>query len=257
MLTPAMALPVLLFVLLVLAAVVIALVARGRQRAPQRALTAAAASRPGWQGVPAPSGADLARRYRYQSPFSDPGPSFQDLMYGPLPGGAQAEVFHFTSTFRYPPQGPPQGPVQAPPPPPVVTRWTAAAVVFPRPLPHLLLQPGHDALPPGWPPGPGRSYDRAGCGPLWTGLRGYSSDPGAAAAVFTPEVLGRTRALGLDWRMDGRTVIAFAPEHRPPAAMLELVDQLAWFAALLPPEALAAAAGQPDPWQGPSIARPA
>ncbi|MFC1433991.1 hypothetical protein ACEZDB_25395 [Streptacidiphilus sp. N1-3] len=243
-LTPVLALPLLL--VLIAAAVGVAFVRRaGRSgRRAEQALAAAVASRPGWTGSAAPDGAWLSRRYRYQSPFNGPNPAFGAHMSGPLPSGAQAEVFHFGTAYWHAGA-------------PVTAGWTVAAVVLPRPLPEVLLQPGYDALPPGWPPGPGRTYDEAGSGPQWAGLRGYALDPQAASAVFVPEVLGRSRALGLDWRMTGRTVLALAPDRRLPAAMLELVDHLVWFASLFPEEVLLAVAEQPDPWAGPSAERPA
>ena len=242
--TPVMALPVLL--LLIVAVVVVVLVLRygSEGRRTKRALAAVTAARPGWTSFAVPSGPGLAQRYRHRYPFDGPNPVFRDLMYGPVPGGAQAEVFHFGTTYWHAGA-------------PVAAGWTVAVVVHPRPLPAVMVQPGDNALPPGWPPGPGRTYDAAGSGPLWAGLRGYALDPQAADALFTPDVLGRTRALGLDWRLEGRTAIALAPGHRPPRAMLELVDQLARFAAQLPEEALRAAAGQPDPWSGPSVEQPA
>jgi len=241
---PVIALPLLLVLIVVVVGVVLAIRSGGEGRRAKEALAAAVASRPGWVGAAAPTGPPPTQRYRHQYPFDGPNPVFRDLMYGPLPGGAQAEVFHFGTMYW-----------QAGAP--VTAGWTIAVVVLPRPLPDVLLQPGHDALPPGWPPGPGRTYDQAGSGPLWAGLRGYALDPRAASAVFTPDVLGRSRALGLDWRMRGRAVLAFAPGERPPAAMLELVDCLAWFASLFPEEVLRAAAEQPDPWSGPSAERPA
>ena len=243
-----MALPILLFLILVAVAVVVVLAARGSRRRSARAAGAAAAPRPGWQSVSTPAGPGTARRYRLHRPFDGPDPVFRNLLHGPLPGGGQAEVFHFSSTYHR------SGGV-------VVSRWTVALVVHPRPLPSVSVRPVADAaealtpVPVG--DGRGQVYDEAVFGPLWAGLRGCSADPGAAAALFTPEVLGRSRALGLDWRMEGHAVLAVAPDHRPPAAMLELVDHLCWFASLLPEGVLRTAAEQPDPWTGPSAERPA
>lgn len=248
MIRPYMLLPLLLIILALLVAVPLVLVARRDRRRSGPAVAAAAAVRPGWTGVPAPAPVGLKRRYHSRQPFNGPNPGFRNLLYGPLADGAQAEVFHFGTTYRQTKSA-------------VVSSWTVACVVLPRPLPSVSVRPTGDPAEAQTPvpvgDGHAQSYNEATFGPLWTGLRGYALDPAAAAALFTPEVLGRTRALGLDWRMEGRTVLAVAPDHRPPAAMLELVDNLAWFASLLPEEVLLAAAEQPDPWAGPSAERPA
>jgi hypothetical protein len=246
--TPIVALPLLLLLALVVITVVAVLGARRSRRRPEQEATAAVAARPGWKAVTASAGAATSLRYRARQPFDGPNPAFRDLLYGPLPGGAQAETFHF-STTRHHSDGV------------VVGHWTVALVVFPHPLPSLSVRPTGDPAeaPTPAPVGDGsaQAYDEAAFGPLWAGLRGWSLDPRAAAALFTPEVLGRTRALGLDWRMEGHAVLAVAPQRRPPAAMLELVDHLAWFASLLPEEVLRAAAEQSDPWTGPTAERPA
>ncbi|MHA6758899.1 hypothetical protein [Streptacidiphilus sp. PAMC 29251] len=246
--------PFLLFVVVglpllgALVVIPLVLVVRHREQRSRQAVDAVAVLRPGWTGVTAPAPGGLHRRYRSGRPFNGPNPGFRTLLYGPLPGGAQAEVFHFSTTYRQNKSA-------------VVTAWTVASVVVPRPLPSVSVRPTGDPAEAATPvpvgDGHAQSYNEATFGPLWAGLRGYSLDPGAAAALFTPEVLGRSRALGLDWRMEGRALLAVAPDHRPPAAMLQLVDTLAWFAALVPEEVLRAAAEQPDPWAGPSAERPA
>lgn len=218
-----------------------ALVIRGGDKDIEKEVKLALAGRPGWALAPAQ---ELEQRYRRASPFSFKERTFGGLLRGPLPGGLSAETFHVLfgdSHDRYHHR----------------TSWTVATVVFPYPLPTASLTVIGDAAVQESGPGGDVSYAEATHGPAFAGLRGFATDPKAAAALFTPAVLGRTRALRADWRMDGRALVAVVREPLPKPAMMTLVDNMAWLGTLLPPQVRETAALQPDPWPGPTVERPA
>ena len=220
---------------------VAALVIRGGDKDIEKEVEQALAGRPGWALVPAQ---ELEQRYRRSSPFSFKERTFGGLLRGPLPGGGRAETFHVLfgdSRDRYHQR----------------TSWTVATVVFPSPLPTASLTVLGDAGAQESGPHEDLSYTEATHGPAFAGLRGFATDPRAAAALFTTEVLGRTRALRVDWRMDGHALVAVVREPLPKPAMMTLVDNMAWLGTLLPPQVREVAALQPDPWPGPTVERPA
>ena len=208
-------------------------------------IAAALADRPGWEGsLYAPGVRD---RYRHNHPFSVKDRDFAWLMHGPLPGGAQAEVFRVVTRTGTRPPG--------------YTNYTVATVVFPNPLPSVQARPVRNA-DEAWAPvsigsGYAQTFNEGTFGPLWQGLRGYALDPAVGRAVLCPETLDRTRSLGLDWRTDGHVAMGVVREQRSPQRMLMLADTLLEFASLIPPEGWQSAAAQPDPWRGPSVERPA
>ncbi|WP_157597472.1 hypothetical protein [Streptacidiphilus rugosus] len=213
-------------------------------RRSRGAAEAAVGVRPGWQAT---TGAGLGKRYRRASPFSWSNRRFGTLLHGPLANGARAETFHLIidgGGYRESGQ----------------SFHTVATVVFPRPLPtaslHATTDP-RDAEPPQPGQDAGFAWTEGTHGPGWAGMRGFATDPQAAEALFTPDLLARTRALRADWRMDGYAAIAVVKSRLPAEAMLALVDNLAYFGSLLPEEVRQTAATQPDPWPGPTAERPA
>jgi hypothetical protein len=237
-----------LVVLLILAAFlgIGVLVVSSQESSKKRERQAVTVSRPGWHSNA--GGPMLRRRYHLEHPYDAKDCSFESLLWGELPGGAKAETFH---VVRYSGKG---GRGQ------VSTYYTVATVVFPRPLPSVSLRETHhpsDLQPVPMGPNQDFTYNEGRFGALWAGLRGFATDPNAAAVLFSPEMLARTRALRADWRMNGYAAIAVVRDRLPPPAMLVLVDNLASFGAMLPEEVWQAAAGQPDPWPGPTEQRPA
>ncbi|MEY9968602.1 hypothetical protein ABIA33_006686 [Streptacidiphilus sp. MAP12-16] len=212
----------------------------------KKEIAVALAGRPGWEGSPYAPG--VRDRYGVNHPFNAKEREFSWLLHGPLPGGAQAEVFRYitrTGSSRFP----------------TTTFRTVATVVFPHPLPSVSARPVRNA-DEAWAPvsigsGYAQTFNEGAFGPLWHGLRGYALDPAVGRAVLCPETLDRTRSLGLDWRMDGHVAMGVVREQRSPQRMLMLVDTLLEFASLIPPEGWESAAAQPDPWPGPSVERPA
>jgi hypothetical protein len=215
--------------------------ARGRRRR----MFACLGDRPGWSGTQFAPG--VRDRYRVHSPFGSAKGEFSWLMSGPVPGGGEAETFVYEIVDR---TG--KGISR--------TGYTVATVVFPYPLPALRARPVRDAgeaaerLSVG--NGQAQMYDESSFGPLWQGLHGYAPDQ-AAARVFRPEILDRTRTLELTWWFDGRVAIGVTSGIRGPQRMLALVDALAEFGAAVPAEARRAPADGTEPWAGPTPEHPA
>ncbi|WP_207892422.1 hypothetical protein, partial [Streptacidiphilus pinicola] len=161
----------------------------------------------------------LAERYQGgHRPFDWADNVYDLLLHGPLPDGGSAEAFRVGHRFgggsRHP-----------------TVRWyTVAVVELPRTLPTASLDTTTDPADARPPAAGGRLiWTEGGHGPLFAGLRGYAEDPDAGTALFTPEVLARTRALAMDWRLEGRTATGVVPGGSSPRAMLSMVDHLAWF----------------------------
>ncbi|MEY9873771.1 hypothetical protein ABH931_003260 [Streptacidiphilus sp. MAP12-33] len=229
-------------VAVVLFVAVAAMMIRGVNKTSERQREAALAGRPGWEPA---DGKSLAERYRRATPFSFAERTFGGLLRGPLPGGLRAETFAVLFGQNHDARNQ------------QMTSWTVATVVFPYPLPLVALSTTNDPRdrqPAAQEPA---RYREGTHGPAFAGLRGFATDPAAASALFTPEVLDRTRALRADWRMDGHALIAVVKEQLPAPAMMTLVDNMAWIGALLPGEVRETAALQPDPWPGPTAERPA
>ncbi|SEM37060.1 hypothetical protein [Streptacidiphilus jiangxiensis] len=203
---------------------------------------AALAGRPGWATADAKG---LAERYRRASPFSFGERTFGGLLRGPLLGGLRAETFLVLFGQNHDARNQ------------QMTSWTVATVIFPYPLPMVALSTTNDPRDREPTPQDPSRYSEGSHGPAFAGLRGFATDPAAAAALFTPEVLDRTRALRADWRMDGHVLIAVVKERLPAPARMTLVDNMAWIGTLLPAEVRETAALQSDPWPGPTAERPA
>jgi hypothetical protein len=121
------------------------------------------------------------------------------LLTGPLPGGAQAQVFRIHSERlkgKYASEH---------------RDTTTAVVVFPFALPSASLRFAPELARPDYP-----AWDRLVADP--------GPDPAVNQALFVPEVLDAARAGKYQWRMEGNTVVLTARARLSPARMPELAD---------------------------------
>lgn len=186
--------------------------------------TRALENRPGWTaGTRRETQALAERHHGGRRPFDWEDLVFDLLLRGPLLAGASAETFRVGHRFGTPGHHP-------------TVRWyTAAVVEFPHELPAVSLDATTDPADARPPAAGGASVWTEGSrGPLFAGLRGYTEDPRAGAALFTPEVLARTRALAMDWHFEGSSARGVVKGELSPQSMLSMVDHLAWFSTFAP-----------------------